>query len=269
MSDVPPAPRDAATVIVVRDGAAGPEVLLLRRHARSGFAADAWVFPGGTVDDGDCGLPPERWDGIEPAALAPRFSEPADLVLGLHVAAVRETFEEAGLLLARHRDGRTPDLTATAYVELRRRLGDRTTAVDWGAWLAEEDLILDLGCLTYHSRWITPIQEPRRYDTAFFLARAPEGQIADHDRVETTEQRWVTPDAALTAHRAGELFMIFPTIRTLEALTGAGSVDELVERAAAQPEIPHIQPHIEIEGDRFRILVPGDEGYPTGEGGTA
>ena len=94
--------RDAATVVVLRAGPRGLETLMLRRHAGSGFAPGAWVFPGGAVDQADRTLPPERWHGIDPEALGERFALPAERVVGMHVAAVRETFEEAGLLFARH-----------------------------------------------------------------------------------------------------------------------------------------------------------------------
>jgi 8-oxo-dGTP pyrophosphatase MutT (NUDIX family) len=262
MSEDIPSLRDAATVIVVRAGGSAPEVLLLRRHARSGFAADAWVFPGGTVDPEDRVLPPDRWHGVDAERLEARFEAPADLVLGLHVAAVRETFEEAGLLLAHRRDGALPDVGSPAYQDARARLGDRHTPFDFGAWLEGEDLVLDLERLSYHSRWVTPVQEPRRYDTRFFLARAPQGQIAAFDDVETTEQRWTTAAAALEAHAAGRLFMIFPTIRTLEAIASAGSLDDLVARAEAQAHVRRIQPHIEQGPEGMRIIHPDDPDHP-------
>jgi 8-oxo-dGTP pyrophosphatase MutT (NUDIX family) len=261
-TDPPATPRSAATVIVIRAAEAAPEVLLLRRHARSGFAADAWVFPGGTVDAADRELDPRRWRGIDPAALAPRFADPADLVLGYHVAAVRETFEEAGLLLATHADGRMPDITQPAYIEMRTRLGDREQVTDWGRWLAEEDLVCDLDVLTYLSRWVTPRVEGRRYDTAFFIARAPEGQVAGHDRMELTSDRWTTAAAALEAHRAGELHMIYPTIKTLETLADFDSAAAIVAHAQAQPEVRSILPHVEVCGDGWRILHPDEADYP-------
>jgi 8-oxo-dGTP pyrophosphatase MutT (NUDIX family) len=270
-------PRHAATIMVVRDarprvGAqqagdehadeVGPQLLMLRRHGRSGFAGDAWVFPGGVVDEGDRQLAPDRWSGIDPDALADRFDAPPDLVLGFHVAAVRETFEEAGLLLAARVDGCTPDVTAPHLTEVRRRLADRDVDLDWARWLAEEELVLDLGRLTYHSRWVTPARERRRYDTAFFLARAPQGQIAAHDLVETTGQRWITASAALRAHRSGELHLIYPTIKTLEALRGHGDVAALTAAARSQPRIRSIQPHVDTGRDGWRILHPDDPEYP-------
>jgi 8-oxo-dGTP pyrophosphatase MutT (NUDIX family) len=257
--------RPAATVIVVRDGdtAAGPpQVLMLRRHARSGFAADAWVFPGGVVDAEDRALGDSRWRGIDPVALADRFADPPELVLGYHVAAVRETFEEAGLLLARHGDGRAPDVTRPEYVALRERLGSRDQQVDWAGWLRDEDLVLDLGALTYFSRWVTPQREPKRYDTAFFIAVAPGGQIAAHDEVEVTDQRWTTPAAALEAFHAGDLHLIFPTIKTLEALAAFGSAAELVAQAERTPEIRKVQPHVEVTDEGWRILHPDDPDFP-------
>lgn len=262
MPEAPPPPRPAATVLVLRDAADGPQVLMLRRHARSGFAGDAWVFPGGTVDAADRVLPADRWQGIDPAALAERFAVPPELVLGFHVAAVRETFEEAGILLGRHADGRAPAVGTPTARRARSALADRADPLGWQAWLAAEDLVCNLGGLTYLSRWVTPLQEPRRYDTAFFLAPAPVGQVAAHDAVETTGQRWTTPRAALAAHRDGVLHLIYPTIRTLEALEAVPTVADALATAAAQPAVRSLRPHIEHGPDGVRILHPDDPAYP-------
>src|SRR5688500_12145290 len=145
--------RAAATVIVLRDVSNGDgyEVLMLRRHARSGFAADMWVFPGGVVDEADGTLESDHWTGIDSPALAPRFGLSAQQVLAHYVAAVRETFEEAGLLLARRRDGSAPDLSDPALLQLRNDLADRTKKVSFAAWLSEGDLVIELDALTYVS----------------------------------------------------------------------------------------------------------------------
>jgi 8-oxo-dGTP pyrophosphatase MutT (NUDIX family) len=263
MTDAPAAVRDAATVIVLRDRGGGAEALMLRRHGKSGFAADAWVFPGGTIDAADTALAPERWRGIDPAALAPRFGRPPDVVLGAHVAAVRETFEEAGLLLAVRSDGAAVDLRTDGVRAMRAALVDRSAGgAEFAAWLESEALVLDLGRLTYWARWITPRIEQRRYDTSFFLARAPEGQVAAHDQVETTGQRWLTASAALAAHAAGELNMIHPTIRTLEEMAPLAGVDALIEHATARADVAPILPHFERTDDGWRVLHPGDPGYP-------
>ena len=259
--------RNAATVIVVRDDPAGGpfQILMLRRHARSGFAADAWVFPGGVVDPGDADLPESRWTGLDAQAEAERFGLSAGEVLAFHVAAVRETFEEAGLLLARHSDGQPADLADPALLALRRAMADRASDVNFNTWLEQQDLVLDLGALTYLSHWVTPTIEPRRYDARFFLARLPAEQIAAHDRLEITDQRWIAPADALEAHHAGQLPMIFPTIKTLEDLATAPSAAALIERARAQASIRRIQPHAEVDdqGRFVRILHPDDHDFPS------
>lgn len=258
--------RTAATVIVLRDAPRndGYQVLMLRRHARSGFAADMWVFPGGVVDSGDGTLPVEHWTGIDPDKLAPRFGRTQQEVLAHYVAAVRETFEEAGLLLAHGRDGSAPDLSDPALMQVRNDLADRSKTVNFTAWLQERDLVLDLGALTYLSHWVTPAAEPRRYDTRFFLAHAPADQIADYDHLETTDQRWVSPADALAASKTGEMPMIYPTIVTLRWLREHPTAHAAIEAADAQPEIRRIQPHAELddEGNFVRVLHPDDPEYP-------
>lgn len=271
VSDAAPT-RSAATVVLLRERADdgvllreraddGPEVLLLRRHSRSGFAASAWVFPGGVVDDGDADVPGQTWAGIDPDALAPRFGLSAGKVLALHVAAVRETFEEAGVLLAHHADGRIPDLGQPSFVQARRILNDRDDHLDWGAFCAEQGLVMDLGAVTYHSHWITPIQEPKRYDTYFFVAAVPDGALASQDDVETTQARWMTPREAL---EDDDVLIIFPTQKTLESLQRFGSAAECAAAAAAMTEIPTVQPHVILddEGRLVDIVLPDDPRYP-------
>ena len=258
--------RKAATVVVLRDAEAGDgyEVLMLRRHARSGFAADMWVFPGGVVDPGDATLGTAYWNGIEPQALATRFALPEGEVLAYYVAAARETFEEAGLLLARTADGRQPDLSDPDLLQLRHDLADRTKQANFAAWLQEHDLVLELGAMTYLSHWVTPSVEPRRYDTRFFLARVPVDQVAGYDRLETTDQRWVSPAEALQARREGEMQMIYPTIQTLRWLREYPTASDAIAAAQAQPSIRRIQPHAELddEGNFVRVLHPDDPQYP-------
>ena len=257
--------RDAATVVVLRDAPDGSaEVLLLRRHGRSGFAANAWVFPGGVVDEADGALPQRLWSGVDPAALAERFDTTAERVLAYHVAAVRETFEEAGVLFARSRDGGSPDLDDPDLLQLRRELADRATPVDFAAWLEQRDLVLDLADLTYLAWWMTPRAEPRRYDARFFAARLPPGQTAGHDRLEITDQRWIAPAAALEELAAGRLPMIFPTVKTLEDLARFDTVSAILDHARSLPAIRRLLPHavLDDEGRLVRILHPDDPEYP-------
>ena len=259
-------PRPAATVLVLRDAddAAGFEVLMLRRHSRAGFAADMWVFPGGVVDPADAQLPADRWTGIDPDALAPRFNATPAEVLAFHVAAVRETFEEAGLLLAVGADGSAPDLADPQLLQLRHDLADRNTQASFGAWLETHDLVLELGSMTYLSHWVTPTVEPRRYDARFFVARVPRLQTAAYDQLETTDERWISPADALAALAAGTMKMIFPTIRTLQDLAEHATASEVIAAASAQPSIRRVQPHAELdEQGRFvRVLHPDDPEFP-------
>ncbi len=257
-----PEPRLAATIVLLRDVDEGPpQVLMLRRHARSGFAASAWVFPGGVVDHGDARIPDQTWQGIDPDALTRVFDADAATILGLHVAAVRETFEEAGVMLATHSDGRAVDTLAPALVQARAAANERGSTVDWGAFLDEHDLILDLGSVTLLSRWITPLQEPRRYDTWFFIARLPHDAAVSPDNVETTQARWVSAAQALADP---DFFMIFPTIRTLEQLGQLSRAADLIDRARDQGPITPIQPHIltDAEGNSIEIILPDDDRYP-------
>lgn len=255
--------RDAATVLILRAAQSGYEILMLRRHGRSGFAADMWVFPGGVVDPDDGTLPPERWRGVDLDALAARFELPAEKVLAFHVAAVRETFEEAGLLLARRTDGSPPDLSDPALLQLRHDLADRTTDVDFVGWLQSQDLVLELGELTYLSHWLTPTVEPRRYDTRFFVARMPAAQDAGHDHLEITDQRWIGPAQALEEYSAGRMQLIYPTIKTLQSLLDHDTIDDVVAWADAQPRIRRILPHAVLEdGELVDILHPDHPDYP-------
>lgn len=233
----PPAPTPAATVLLLRDapvpdgtddgsdaraGSGGPagtrlEVLLLERSLNSDFVGGALVFPGGKVDPLDGTLDPARWQGPDPATeLASLGVADGTQALGLRVAAVRETFEEAGVLLARHEDGApvtAAELATVDAVEARAALIDRGPVADWFAWLERRQLVLDLDALALWSWWVTPEGIHRRFDTRFFVAALPAEQadVAAHDEVEITDVLWSTPAAALAAHAAGEAMVIFPT----------------------------------------------------------
>ena len=245
---------DAATVVLVRDGpdGGGLEVLLLERHLDSDFAGGALVFPGGKVDDRDRSMPDQLWRGADPKAWAPVLGTDAAGALGLLVAGVRETFEEAGILLASHADGRpvtTTDLAGEDARQMRQRLGARDADHDWRPWLAERGLVLELGWLGLWSWWATPVGQHRRFETRFLLAPAPAEQAAAHDEVETTALRWLAPTAALEAQARGEVTVIYPTRRNLAALAAYPDV-AAVTRAVAAGEV-----------DRRRIeptLVPVD-----------
>ncbi len=188
-------PRPAATVILLRGGASGLEVLLVRRNPAARFMGGAWVFPGGSVQE------------------AEGAGQPA-----LRAAAIRELAEEAGIAIER------PD-----------------------------ELIA-------FARWITPAQVKTRFDTWFYLATAPDGVEPTVDGGEVVDAGWYAPAAALGAAEAGELFLVFPTIKQLQQLASFASAEELIEHARRQ-EVRAVQPRVLLSGESARIVLPGEPGY--------
>lgn len=250
----PPVPAvDSSTVMVLRDGADGVEVLMLERHLDSDFVGGAYVFPGGKLDASD-DLDADLWDGIDPDAEAERMGVAPDLALRLYVAAVRETFEEAGLLFASRRGERlaAEDLASASFVAARERLNTREAHWDWADWLRSENLTLDLGSLAWWSWWVTPVGVHRRFDTRFFVAVAPEDQQAGHDEVETVHSVWTTPHRALAAAAEGRAMVILPTRKNLEQLAGHPTARAAVEWAAGRTP-PRIGPEIVREGGRVVV----------------
>lgn len=244
-------PRPASTVVVVRDHERGLQTLLLRRHARSGFAADRWVFPGGAVDSGDRTLATDRWTGVDPDALASRFGDQPPDVLGFHVTAVRETFEESGLLV-----GGPARLPVRARAAGRAECARAGTAEAFAAWLAREDIRLDLAHLTYLSRWVTPRGQPKRYDACFFLVAVPRGQRAAHDGVELTDSDWVRPAEALERKAAGTMALMPPTEHTLRWLRGYHDARSALSSAAEQSAVVAVHPRMERGPAGWEIVVP-------------
>lgn len=226
---VPAVPRPAATVVLLREGRGGPEVLLLRRNRATGFVPGAWVFPGGRVDaaDGADALA-GRWDGLTRERAAVRLglgagAEPP--AIAYYGAAVREAVEETGLWpgVVEGGGGGASEAAATRAREALLGRGEAFAEV-----LQELNARLDGTAVEYIAHWVTPLVESRRYDTRFFAARVPPGATATHDEREMTGTVWLTPRAALVRHRGGDLPMIFPTIRTLEDLCGFATVGELL-----------------------------------------
>jgi 8-oxo-dGTP pyrophosphatase MutT (NUDIX family) len=256
--------RDAATVMLVRDGDAGLEVFMVRRNLRSDFVGGAHVFPGGAVD------PADRRADLG-AVCAGRTDAQASAALGVPsgglafwVAAVRECFEEAGVLLAYDAGGSVVRLDDPAVEDRFARHRAEVTA--GRRRLVEvceqESLRLAVDALHYFSHWITPVGPPRRYDTRFFVAAAPEAQVPLHDDAETVASTWIAPSEALRRHGDGEFDLILPTIRNLAALARFRSAGDLLAAAAAIDEVPTIQPRVVVEeGGGVRILLPGDPGY--------
>jgi 8-oxo-dGTP pyrophosphatase MutT (NUDIX family) len=189
------APRQAATVILLRGGAEALEVLLVRRTPKARFMGGVWVFPGGAVDT-------HEGDGDQ----------------AHRAAAIRELREEAAIELD------------------------------------------DPAALVKFSRWITPAQVQIRFDTHFFLAPLPPGQQPAVDGAEVVELGWFTPQAALDAHAAQRIVLVFPTIKHLEQLSAFATVDELLSHAREQ-DVQPVEPKVLLEGEVARVLLPGDPGY--------
>ncbi|GAB2638889.1 hypothetical protein GCM10027088_13620 [Nocardia goodfellowii] len=215
--------KDASTVMLVRDSAAGPEVFLQRRVGAMAFAAGMTVFPGGGVDPSD-GTADIAWAGPEPAWWAERFGTTEERAKALVCAAVRETFEECGVLLAGPIAGTVVSDT-TEYRTARGQLERRELSL--AAFLAEANLVLRADLLRPWANWITPVVEQRRYDTHFFVAVLPAGQLADGATTEAAEVQWRTPAQALDRWRAGEDILLPPTWAQLDALSRFGSTADI------------------------------------------
>lgn len=245
MSESAAPARAASTVMLVRDGATGIEVFLQRRVSGMAFAAGVTVFPGGGVDGSD-GTADIAWSGPEPAWWAERLATDEPAAQALVAAAVRETFEECGVLLA----GPTADSVvcdSTIYREARGKLERRELSL--AEFLAAEGLVLRADLLRPWSNWITPESEPRRYDTRFFVAVLPPGQIADGATSEAAHVAWRTPQDALASWRAGEHVLMPPTWSQLDALCGFSDTASVL---AAERVVAPIMP----------AYAPGDDGKP-------
>lgn len=256
--------------MLLRESAAGLEVLLTRRSAQLAFMGDLWVFPGGRLDPSD--EAPEttaRVSAMHHEACGRRLLAPDGALLdpttalGLHVAGCRETFEECGVLLAHRADGSTCDAAQIRRLEAHRRdiAASSAAFVDM---LRTEDLYLDVSRLVYWAHWITPSFEARRFDTRFFAVEVPAGQEASVDRTETTEHAWLTVDDAFGRFRAGTMKLAPPTLATLQdlrvshALHGslAGMLTGERERA-----VPPILPKWFKNGEQVIIVLPWDPEY--------
>jgi 8-oxo-dGTP pyrophosphatase MutT (NUDIX family) len=214
----PTVPRLAATVMLVRAGSRGTlEVYLTRRHARSRFMPGAFVFPGGAVDEADRAIAARRLRG-----------RCGDAAPELVIAAVRETFEEAGLLLASDATGTPARISATKLDSARTALLDGGS---FGHLLATHDLWIDADRLAYYSNWITPASEPIRFDAHFFIARAPADQIAAADAREVYDGVWLAPAEALAQAERGAITLRFPTRKHLARLARFDDIDALLAHA--------------------------------------
>ena len=232
MSANPTEPRSAATLLIVRDQPF--EVLMVRRHSGGTFHS-ALVFPGGAVDPQDSAA---HWPGNTRGGHSLSAEDRA-----FRIAAARETWEEAGLLVGVDGAPDNPD-PSIPYPEL---VGATHTG-------------LDLDQLHDFAHWVTPATEKRRFDTRFFLARAPHGQQARFDGRETVSMQWTSPSRALQLHESGEVPLLFPTRLNLERLAESDTVDSAISAAQSRPRYV-VEPVIEIRAGAITVRIPADAGY--------
>lgn len=259
----------AATVVLLRERAGTLEALLMRRRSTLGFLGGMWVFPGGRMEAADASQ--EALERVQPthsrAHLGLRDATGAPLApgiaLGHALAACREAFEEAGVLLACDEDGRPCGAGVAARLAPHREEVTRDARAFVGM-LVRERLRLDLGMLCYWSHWITPSAEPKRFDTRFFVAALPEGQSASADLSELTEHAWLSPAAAAAALERGELRMVPPTLYTLEDLAESharhGSLARMLEAETGR-ETPAVLPRMGAAPGAVNVVMPWDPGY--------
>ncbi len=241
----PATPRPAASVLLVRDGADGIEVFMATRHGKSSFMPGALVFPGGSVDPGDS----------DPSLLPATAMDDAPF----RIAAIRETFEEAGVLLAVS-DGALIGTDRLAALDATYRQALCKGEARFPAMMAAEALTPALDLIVPYGHWITPAVRSKRFDTRFYLARMPEGQAGLHDERELVDSRWVRPSDALAERDEGKVMLVFATRANLSRLAESATVDEALAAARSRPIVP-VQPEL-FEGARGPSLrIPVDAGY--------
>jgi 8-oxo-dGTP pyrophosphatase MutT (NUDIX family) len=248
----PAKPRDAATVMLLRSAANGLEVYMLRRQASMAFAPGAYVFPGGSVDARDADEQ-VAWAGPDAAEWGRTFDAPPALARALVCAAVRETFEESGVLLAGDSaDSVVADTTSDEWEADRHALLDRTVSL--AELLGRRKLVLRADLLRPWARWITPVLEPRRFDTRFFAAALPAGQRTRDVGGEASEVAWVTPEKALQAGERGEIRLFPPTAVTLSELAACGDLETVL---AGPRQVVPIIPEVQLREGAAWLTVPG------------
>lgn len=254
-------PRDAATVLLVRDAAAMPgiEIFMLRRNLRSTFVAGAHVFPGGGVDLEDRAVETsELVDGVDDTTANARLGREHG-ALAFWVAAIREAFEEAGVLLARERATGASVRPEVAAELVPARAPVAAGEQSFAQLVVDHGLVLDGGSLRVLSHWITPSPAPRRYDTWFFVAPAPSDHAYVHDEEETVASEWVTADDALERGRRHEIDLIYPTYRTLQAIGRFGSCADLFDALDRVWREPADAMRSVGAANGWQVRLPGDD----------
>lgn len=247
--------RPASSAIILRDAAAGMEVFMVVRHHQIDFASGAFVFPGGKVDPQDSAF-------VEASNLGVTANGPE---AAYWVAAIRETFEEAGLLLARKRN-ETELVSANETHDLVVRHRDDVVKGDlpFSEMLLQYHLVPALDLLVHFAHWITPMTQPKRFDTHFFLVSAPVKQMGAHDGSEAVEGVWTAPRQALADASAGRRTMLPPTRLNLEKLAQDDNVAHAVQRARAATVVC-VEPRVELVDGGRKLHLPIEAGYGVSE----
>jgi 8-oxo-dGTP pyrophosphatase MutT (NUDIX family) len=256
----PAVPSPAATLALLRDRpGGGVEVLLTQRHRASKFAAGDYVFPGGKLERDDNPADASVWcEGLDADAAARALGlADAPQALAYWIGAIRETFEEVGVLLAT-RDGAPVGVDAPEFVEYRRACA-RDNREFW-TMVERERLRLMTDRLVYFAHWVTPEDLPLRFDTRFFAAPLPPGQQATGDGHEVIDLRWLEPGEALAAQRGGAISLRLPTMQNLALFEGAATSAEALARLGGR-EIRMMRPRVLLEHGERRVLLPGDPGW--------
>jgi 8-oxo-dGTP pyrophosphatase MutT (NUDIX family) len=259
-------PTDAATVMVIREKQTGAdrdiEVLMVLRNRSSRFVPGYHVYPGGILDPEDFAPGIERFcrgvDRRKALEILPNMSRP-EKAIGAWVAGIRETFEEAGILIAARRDG---SIVSIRTEEERKRLCGYRRVLNRGEmkfteFLEKEGLILPLDRLHYFSHWITPEPLPLRYDVRFFLAETPEGQDVMHDGLELTEHLWVSPRTALELYQKGKFGMVLPQIMTLVEISQFRTVEDAIGSTKGKKVPAHLTKIRRIDGQDVEVMPDG------------
>lgn len=251
-------PRSAATVILLRDTKPGPEVYVLRRQATMAFASGQYVFPGGSVDPRDESIDVD-WVGPAPEYWAKIFSASEPLAIALVCAAIRETFEESGVLLAGPDDDTVVADTSGADWEADRvALIERT--LSFAEFLSRRGLVLRADLVVPWAHWITPAFEPKRFDTRFLVAALPAGQVTREFGEEADQVEWVRPGAAIERFKSGDMAIMPPTLISLAEMEAYATVAEAMAASAAREIVP-IEPHVVVRGEDLFVVLPGDPDY--------
>ena len=257
----PVTPSPAATLVLLRDRAAGGfDTLLMQRHLKSKFAAGDFVFPGGKLHADDNPDDAAEWCAGLPVAHAAHvlgLQHAPRTALAYWIGVIRETFEEVGVLLARDADGPI-DVSATRFSDYRRACQSDNRAF-W-SMVKSERFTLSTDRLVYFAHWVTPEDQPLRFDTRFFAAELPPGQEASGDDHEVIALRWMSPRNALDAQRAGEISLRYPTIRNLMLFEEAASAADALRRLHGR-HVPEVRPRVLMQDGKRRVVIPGDAGY--------